>query len=360
MTGTPVDGAAAELLRLHRYAGLGVITPYLPGLDADDRQVVLGLCRFAERVIELDAEDFATLRGVPAPLLAMVRGAHMPNEPRAADRGALRSLVSTYRLFLEVLHVRWARREQSSVLAVLHLMAEYLPLLVWEEVLGHAGDPLRLAELTDVPGSRWGTDSRACDHPPGLRRLLRRATMITEQDEEQWERYLDREHSRVSAALGQCASHHVPGRAEPSRVCRRPCSLWTQLPAPQADLIERRMTLAATFTSSPVLALRHAAPVGHGFGVPSRAELQEEWRATWVELTAAWVGSTNPFVVPLEGPDHPVVASSLAAGPLPGLAEFLSCVAGVAITPLGVLDEVDALLSEHLQGDAAAPDIVAR
>ncbi len=362
MTGAPTVGGetedtdlvAAELLSLRRYAAIDAITTYLPDLDAAGHDEVRGLCRFAVRVLELDAEDFASLSGVPPELLALIASAHIPPQPLQPDRGALGSLHPTYRLFLEVLTVRWNRGELSSVLAILHLMAEYMPLLAWETVLGHAGDPARLGLALRGEGSRWATDDPLCDHPPSLRRSLRTVLHIVDQDVEQWQRYLDRDHSRVSAALGQCASHPTKGRPDPGRLCSTPCTVWTRLDPAQAEDLERRMTLVGLFVDSPVLGLRHAAPVGHGFGVPDRAELLEEWRATWDRLTAPWKCGRNPLH---DASPHDT--------PLPGLEAFLSAVAGVSIQPLGVLDRVDALLARRLgvtvePGEPTRPDNVVR
>lgn len=340
------DLVAAELVRERRYGAVDAITPYLPGLTAQERTDIRGLCRFALRLLELDAEDFASLRGVPPELLDMIQAAHIPQDPADPDRGALGSLVPTYRLFLEVLATRWMRGELSNVLAVLHLMGEYLPLLAWEPVLGHAGDPARLAPAVTGPGSRWGTGSADCDHPPALRRPLRTALHVVSQDRRQWERYLDRDHSRVSAALGQCASHPSRQRPDPGRLCTTPCSVWTRLDPAAAEALERRMTLVGLFVDSPVLSLRHAAPVGHGFGVPSRGELLEQWEATWQRLTRPWEDGQNPLaVLPDEGE------------PLPGMAAFLSAVAGVALTPLTVLDRVDELLAAAFDTAAAVDSV---
>ncbi|MGI8693317.1 MAG: hypothetical protein ACR2JK_10535 [Geodermatophilaceae bacterium] len=348
------DRVAAELLSRRRYAALDAITPYLPDLDAAARADIRGLCRFALRVLELDAEDFASLSGVPRELSGLIASAHIPAKPLQPDRGALGSMRPTYRLFLEVLAARWERGELSSVLAVLHLMAEYLPLLAWEPVLGHAGDPARLGLAVRGVGSRWATGDPRCDHQPSLRRSLRTALHIVDQDAVQWQRYLDRDHSRVSAALGQCASHPTKGRPDPGRLCSTPCTVWTRLDPARAEDLERRMTLVGLFVDSPVLALRHAAPVGHGFGVPDRAELLEDWQATWVRLSLPWKGGRNPL--------HEAPAND---APLPGLQAFLSAVAGTQMQPLGVLARVDELLAHRLDvtvdvGEPTRPDTVMR
>ncbi|MBA2388711.1 MAG: hypothetical protein H0V67_00495 [Geodermatophilaceae bacterium] len=348
------DLVAAELISRRNYAAIDAITPYLPDLDAATRADVRSLCRFALRLLELDAEDFASFPDVPHELSALISSAHIPASPLQPDRGALGSLRPTYRLFLEVLAVRWERGELTSVLAVLHLMAEYLPLLAWEPVLGHAGDPARLGPAVRGAGSRWATEDPKCDHPRALRRSLRTVLHIVDQDIEQWQRYLDRDHSRVSAALGQCASHPTRGRPDPGRLCSTPCTVWSRLDPARAEDLERRMTLVGLFVDSPVLALRHAAPVGHGFGVPDRQELLEEWRATWDRLSTPWKGGRNPL--------HDATAHDT---PLPGLAAFLSAVAGVSLQPLGVLDQVDDLLARRLgvtveTGEPTRPDTVAQ
>ncbi|MDQ3466462.1 MAG: hypothetical protein M3500_17660 [Actinomycetota bacterium] len=348
------DLVAAELLSRRRYAAIDAITPYLPDVDAGARAEVRGLCRFAVRLLELDAEDFASSTRVPPQLSAVVGSAHIPATPLQPDRGALGSLRPTYQLFLEVLAVRWERGELTNVLAILHLMAEYLPLLAWEPLLGHAGDPARLGLAVRGEGSRWATGDPKCDHPPALRRSLRTVLHIVDQDDEQWQRYLDRDHSRVSAALGQCASHPTRGRPDPGRLCTTPCTVWNRLDPERAEDLECRMTLVGLFVDSPVLALRHAAPVGHGFGVPDRAELLEQWRVTWARLSGPWEGSRNPLH---EAKTHDK--------PLPGLEAFLSVVAGTTLQPLGVLDQVDALLAQRLGitaefSELVEPDTVVR
>jgi len=113
--------------------------------------------------------------------------------------------------------------------------------------------------------------------------------------------------------------------------------VWTRLDPSRAEELERRMTLVGLFVDSPVLALRHAAPVGHGFGVPDPVELLEEWRATWARLVKPWKGGRNPLH---DAPAH--------GKPLPGLEAFLSTVAGTRLQPLGILDQVDTLLARRL------------
>lgn len=336
--------AVGALLHNRFYAALGAVIPTLP-LPAADRAAASGLAYFARRVLELDAEDFDRLSGVPEPLLAAVRAAHVPQRQDDPDRGALGTLLPTYRLFLEVLATRWTRGDLANVLVILHLIGEYLPLLAWEPVLGHAGDPQRLAAAVGGAASRWGSEpgteeGRRCDHSPSLRGALRDALRLTAVPQDQhgaqrWKRYLDRDHSRVSGALAQCANHPTEGRREVGRVCRQPCSVWTRVPTAAAADLGDRMALVAVYVDSPVVALRHAAPVGHGFGVPDPEEIGAAWAETWAKLVRPWESGRNPLASAAPEP-----------GPLPGLSAFLSAVAGRDVVPLGVLDEVD----RHLAG----------
>ncbi len=80
----------------------------------------------------------------------------MPQSPtkRTAARSARYDRRS--RLLLEVIAVRWMRREMSALVAALHIASEYLPMLIWEPVLGHAGDPARMVESVGGAGSLLG------------------------------------------------------------------------------------------------------------------------------------------------------------------------------------------------------------
>ena len=151
------------------------------------------LCSFGQRLIDLDAEDFgvpertgdprwSTRYRVPEHLLARARASRMPQSAKERSRGALRTLRPAYGLLLEVIEARWLRREMAALVAAVHIAAEYLPLLAWEPVLGHAGDPGAAARLDVGPGSRFGvtggqTRPRDCalTRPAAVRRRTRAA-----------------------------------------------------------------------------------------------------------------------------------------------------------------------------------------
>src|SRR5262249_46041178 len=124
------------------------------------------LCSFGQRLIDLDAEDFGVpertgdplvdAHRVPERLLARARASRMPQSAQERFRGVLRTLRPGYGLLLEVIEARWQRREMAALVAAVHIAAEYLPLLAWEPVLGHAGDPALLAAAVSGPGSRFG------------------------------------------------------------------------------------------------------------------------------------------------------------------------------------------------------------
>jgi hypothetical protein len=273
------------------------------------------LCAFGQRLLDLDAEDFGTAgTAVPGPLIARARACRMPQAPDEQPRGALGSLRPTYALLLEVIAARWARRELSALVAAVHISSEYLPLLAWEAVLGHAGDPVLLAPL--VRGSRWGVrDDERCPHGNADRAAAARVLHL---DARGWRAYLDRQHSNVAHALGVCAAE-----------CHRPCGFVDGRP-------HEPSRLALAYADSPIVRLRHAAPVGHGFGVPSHHEVAEAWQQTRAHLGAAAQEDDDGY-------------------PLPGLPGLFSAVAGTPIAPDTLLADT-ALAVER----ALAPEKVAR
>jgi hypothetical protein len=103
----------------------------------------------------------------------------------------------------------------------------------------------------------------------------------------------------------------------------------------RADLVAR-CRLAHTFIDGALVRLRHSAPVGHGFGVPSPEEVEHAWARTRTALRR-----------------HPLGEAALAdAGtdpyPLPGLPALISAVAGAPITPGTLLRDVTRRLSALL------------
>ncbi len=306
-------------------------------LTTRDGALIDQLCAFGQRLMDLDAEDFGIVDAardantdhtfadriaadaVPADLVARARACRMPQDPRERDRGALGSLVPAFRLLLEVIAVRWARRETAAVVAAIHITSEYLPLLAWESVLGHAGDPARIGPAVTGEGSVWGDfDDRDCAHTRPERSAAHHAVHAAHESGPQWRSYLDRQHSTVAHALAVCGGE-----------CRKPCSVVTRYPEPTQALLERRSRAALEYVSSPIVRLRHTAPVGHGFGVPSVGEVREAWLRSRGSL-----GALEPAARTEDG------------YPLPGLPSFFSALAGRPVTPdTLVADTATALLS---------------
>lgn len=140
-----------------------------------------------------------------------------------------------------------------------------------------------------------------------------------------WRAYLDRQHSQVAQALGDCAAR-----------CRTPCSVMSRLDdRVRADLVER-CKLAAEFTDGALVRLRHAAPVGHGFGVPSPEEVEAAWARARASLRR-----------------HPLGGAALTGAdddpyPLPGLPAVFSAIAAAEIVPDTLLHEVTTRLTAAL------------
>jgi len=326
-----------------RFAGVATVA-HLLDLSPHVRAEIHALALAGERLLDLDAEDFDVIaadRALPETIVAPVRAAHFPREPHDRRRGSLRSLVPLYALMLEALDVRWRRREPVHVVVLLHLIAEYLPLLAWEPVLGHAGDPRRIPAFVEVDGSRWGRRDPACDHTVAQRRAAQRIEHAVRGDVQGWEAYLDRFHSRISEALGRCASHPAPGRPAVEGVCRWPCAVWTQLAEPVRQDLGSRVHLARMYAESPVVALRHHAPVGHFFGVPAPSEIADAWQRSWGRFVRPWENDANPLLAAEDAGAPPAVPGHRSgvrdpeangvpapAESLPGLQALVSAVAG--------------------------------
>jgi hypothetical protein len=108
----------------------------------------------------------------------------------------------------------------------------------------------------------------------------------------------------VAHALAVCAGE-----------CRHPCTVVTRHPDDIAEL-RRRCRTGLTYESSPIVKLRHAAPVGHGFGVPSTAEVADAR-----ERSRRQLARLEPTVLADDG------------YPLPGLPSLFSGVAGRLVRP---------------------------
>ncbi|MDP4501491.1 hypothetical protein [Nonomuraea turcica] len=295
------------LARRYAFADLGALAP-----AAEISEV----CEFGQRLLSLDAEDFAVeAKVVPAELRRRARACHMPQTPREQPRGALESLRPAYGLLLEVIAVRWHRRELSPMIAAVHIASEYLPLLAFEPQLGHAGDPARWPEGLSATGSRFGViGDRECDHTKSEQSATNRTLRVSTEPNEGWRAYFDRQHSQVAGALAVCVA-----------ACRNPCTAMDWIaPEPYADLQLRART-ALSFADTPLVRLRHAAPVGHGFGVPSPEEVLDAWERSRTALDKNPIGG----------------ATMKDDGfPLPGLPSLFSAIAAAEIQPATLLNGV--------------------
>jgi hypothetical protein len=299
------------LARRYAFADLGALTP-------DPR--IAEACEFGQRLLSLDAEDFAVdTKAVPASLRRLARACHMPQTPREQPRGALESLRPAFGLLLEVIAIRWHRRELSPMIAAVHIAAEYLPLLAFEPHLGHAGDPARWPEGLSAMGSRFGViGDRECDHTKAEQSATNRTLRVAAEPPEGWRAYFDRQHSQVAGALAVCVA-----------TCRNPCTAMDWIdPEPRAGLQQRART-ALAFAETPLVRLRHAAPVGHGFGVPSPEEVLDAWERSRSTLGKSETGAA---------------AARDDGFPLPGLPSFFAAVAAAPIEPSTLLRGV----SEHI------------
>lgn len=296
------------------------------------------LATAAKRVLDLDAEDFGMIAGgFSEPWAKRLAQCCFPHEPRDPERGALGSLVPLYELMLEVLNLRALRHEPLQIVVTAHLIGEYLCQLAWETRLGHGGDPLRMREQV---GERWGTDSPDCPHSSALRATARRSLNACHGDRAGYTAYLDRFHSRLGDALAVCAMNHetvgAGARPDVGETCPTPCRWAVRGGLEERRDLDARVRLALLYVDSPIVSLRHHAPVGHFFGVPSVAEISDAWVRTWERLTAPWHDGSNPLLAA----DMPGGFSETEA--LPGMAALVSAVAGRGIAPGRVIRDIGA------------------
>ena len=277
----------------HRYAFREI--SYLAGAGAtgmalSQREVarVQQLCAYGQRLFDLDAEDFdnpdaaqgATTdtriadlvrdERVPRHLVERGRRCRIRQEPHGHPRGALLSLYPAYELFLEVIAARWERREMIGLVLTAHLAGEYAALLGWQRFLGHAGDPLELSKdpAFTGPQSLWGRyDADGCPHTRPQRSAAGRAIRVMNEPVAGWQAYVGRQHSIVAYALGVCGGD-----------CRTPCTVMTSLGPDERAGVSEACRLALAYRNCALVRLRHAAPAGHGFGVPSPDEVAEAWQ----------------------------------------------------------------------------------
>ena len=298
----------------------------LAGEDDAALKLAHQFASIGHRVISLDAEDFlelAKLAGGRSWSRQLARCC-FPIEPRARERGALGSLVPLYELMLEVVQLRSERHEPLALVVTAHLIAEYLCQLAWEPTLGHGGDPLKMPR--DV-GERWGTDDPDCPHTSAMRSTAKRSINAGRGDQAGYTNYLDKFHSRLGDTLAVCGMNHdtidAGQRPDVGPTCPNPCSWAVRGSLADRRDLDARLRLALIYLDSPLVALRHHAPVGHFFGVPSIAEISDGWIASWNKLTQPWNDGTNPLLVEMERGTY--VTNPDEA--LPGLSLLVSVVA---------------------------------
>lgn len=343
-----MDRSIRSLLRGHWYDAVAAV---LADRGSDDPRLQHAgrLAVAAKRILDLDAEDFGVIGGeFDSPWARRLEEASFPATPKEAQRGALGSLVGLYELMLEVLELRAQRHEPLQVVVTAHLIGEYLPLLAWEPRLGHAGDPLRMR--TSV-GERWGTASPDCSHASAARATARRSLNACDGDVVGYTAYLDKFHSRLGNALAVCAMNHetaVAGqRPDVGETCPRPCTWALRGSIEERRDIDARVRLALVYQDSAIVALRHHAPVGHFFGVPSTSEIAEAWLATWERLTTPWPDGSNPLTLP------GAVDLGEPGEALPGMSRLVSAVAGRPIGPGHLIRTIGGQINDEI--DAAAP-----
>lgn len=332
-----IDSASlVALCEQHWYdAALSMLTQRIAAGD-DDPAILEAhrLALVAQRVLALDAEDFDELATTVEEYAWAERlsASGFPHGPRDPHRGALGSLVALYELMLEVLNLRAERGEPQSLVVTAHLIGEYLCQLAWEPRLGHGGDPLRLGGQV---GERWGTDDPECPHNSAMRATAKRAVNASQGDRVGFTSYLDKFHSRLGDTLAVCAMNHLTieagERPDVGPTCPTPCGWAVQGSREERRSLDARLRLALIYLDSPLVALRHHAPVGHFFGVPSVGEISEGWLRTWQKLSAQWPDGSNPLIGAMPTDPHEA---------LPGLSALISTVADRRIGEGTLLREI--------------------
>ncbi|MET0695547.1 MAG: hypothetical protein ABWX96_14575 [Propionibacteriaceae bacterium] len=336
------------LVEGHWYDAVAVLLEGAARAPNASQQVikVQALATAARRVLDLDAEDFANIAsGFSATWIARLADCSFPLQPRDPHRGALGSLVPLYQLMLEVMELRALRRESMQIVVTAHLIAEYLVQLAWESTLGHGGDPEQLE--WQMANSRWGTDDPACPHSPAQRSTAKRTLSACRGDQPGYNAYLDRFHSRQGEALSVCAMNHATigagERPDLGVTCPNPCGFVTDMSMELRRDLDARVRLALLFVQSPIVALRHHAPVGHFFGVPSAQEISDAWILTWEKVNQPWPDGDNPL--------HSMEHMSMGAlhETLPGMSTLISAVAGRTISPGYLIRDIAKDLTRVLQ-----------
>jgi hypothetical protein len=263
-------------------------------LDCTGRTDDLGLlCRvhwlteICVRVIQVDGEDFVHVDDwldVPVHVQDVLRASSLPHRPDDPDRGVLDSMLPMFRLLLELIDVAYERDDIDVVLKYLHLLAEYAPMLVWEQGLQSPGEPAVIGARITAATPAWDDPGRTSPCPrKDAAGAVARTAPLAMNGEREWGRYIDRALSRVSLLLQACGTSH--DALGDRRGCREPCGMAPT--GPGAMDMARRLQSVRSFADSSVVKLRHPSPLGHGFRLPDKGQVDAAWDDTRARLARA-------------------------------------------------------------------------
>lgn len=276
-----------------RRQGFDDLTPaelYLRCAGSDDD---LGrLCRIhwltevCVRIVQVDGEDFVHVGDwldVPIEGQELLRAASLPHLPDDPERGVLRTMLPMFRLLMELIDVAYERDDIDSVLKYLHLIAEYAPLLAWERLMEGPGEPAVIAaRLSQTPTWKDPARTRKCPRSDAAGSVARTAPVALNGRRE-WDTYLNQSLSRVSLLLGSCGASDP--RLEGRRLCAEPCAVAPS--GHDSEDLAWRLHSVHRFATSAVIGLRHPSPLGHGFRLPDKQELDGAWDDTVSRLMQA-------------------------------------------------------------------------
>lgn len=140
-------------------------------------------------------------------------------------------------------------------------------------------------------------------------------------------------------------------RPDIGETCADPCAFAVRHPLADRRDLDARVRLALIYIDSPIVALRHHAPVGHFFGVPSVPEISEAWARTWDKVTLQWPDGSNPLSANLVRPSRPGDPPDPDEA-LPGMAALVSAVGGRPIRSGRLVQEIGADIRQALAGAA--------
>lgn len=114
-------------------------------------------------------------------------------------------------------------------------------------------------------------------------------------------------------------------RPDVGDTCPNPCSWALRGTRDERRDLDARIRLSMLYRDSAIVALRHHAPVGHFFGVPSVGEISDAWLRTWERVAQEWPDESNPLL-------HMASDAFAADEALPGMSALVSAVAGQPVT----------------------------